>query len=173
MKEKKAAEITIRKAEEKDYPFILRVNEENVKVLSPMAEDKLRRFAESADMLMVAVVGGEPAAFLIGLREGVGWYTSENYLWFSKEYPKFLYIDRIVIDEPFRRMGLGRALYEAVFSRAAECGVPTVTCEIDTIPYNEASLNFHREMGFSEVGEQFVRGGQVKVSLQAAEVKAE
>ena len=68
---------------------------------------------------------------------------------------------------------MGRALYEAVFARAAECGVPTVTCEIDTIPYNEASLNFHKEMGFSEVGEQFVRGGTVKVSLQAADVSKE
>lgn len=162
--------IRIRRAGKEDYPFILRVNEENVEVLSPMDGEKLERFEESADMLCVAEYRDLPAAFLIGLREGVEWYGSENYLWFSKEYPKFLYIDRIVIDEPFRRMGIGRKLYEAVFSRAAECGVPVVTCEVDTIPYNEASLNFHREMGFREVGEQFVRGGSVKVSLQAAEV---
>lgn len=168
MKEK--SRITIRRAEKKDWPFILRVNEENVEVLSPMDGEKLDRFAESADMLVVAEYEGRPAAFLIGLREGIDWYGSENYIWFSREYPSFLYIDRIVIDEPFRRLGVGRELYRAVFARAEECSVPKVTCEIDTIPYNEASLNFHSAMGFREVGEQFVRGGSVKVSLQAADV---
>ena len=39
-------QINIRKAEEKDYPFILRVNEENVEVLSPMGEDRIREFSK-------------------------------------------------------------------------------------------------------------------------------
>ena len=72
--------IVIRKAEEKDYPFILRVNEENVEVLSPMNEDRLRKFADFSDLLVVAELDGKPAAFLIALREGVAAYDSENYL---------------------------------------------------------------------------------------------
>ena len=43
--------------------------------------------------------------------------------------------------------------------------------EVDTVPYNGPSLLFHEAMGFKEVGAQYVRGGSVKVSLQAAEVK--
>ncbi len=181
----------IRKAEKADYPFILRVNEENVEVLAPMDEARLDKFMADAEMLMVAEAVGErtdaagetaasasetaagaagtPAAFLIALREGVDWYDSENYRWFCGQYPSFLYVDRIVIDAPFRKQGLGRALYEAVFAQARATGVSVVTAEIDTIPYNEASLAFHEEMGFCEVGEQFVRGGTVKVSLQAAD----
>lgn len=162
--------IIIRSATENDYPFILRVNEENVEVLSPMDETKLRKFAGFAHRLLVVEVDGEPAAFLIALREGVDSYDSENYRWFCSKYEKFLYIDRIVIDEPYRGIGIGRTLYQSLFDLARESGVPSVTAEIDTIPYNEASLNFHKEMGFREVGEQFVRNNTIKVSLQEAKV---
>lgn len=164
--------VLIRKAEERDYPFILRVNEENVEVLSPMDEAKLRRFGEFAELLLVVEVDSRPAAFLIGLREGLGCYDSENYLWFQKKYPQFLYVDRIVIDEPYRRAGIGKRLYQEVFHYACLTGVPMVTAEIDTIPYNEASLKFHERMGFREVGVQFVRNNSVKVSLQAVPVDA-
>lgn len=162
--------VCIRPAVEGDYPFILRVNEENVEVLSPMDAERLGRLDDAAELCLVAEVDGVPAAFLIALREGVGFYDSENYRWFSRNYEKFLYIDRVVIDAPFRGMGVGRALYNAVFQRARDTGVPFVTAEIDTIPYNEVSLNFHRVMGFREVGEQIIRGGAVKVSLQEAPV---
>ena len=160
--------ISIRSAGEEDYPFILRVNEENVEVLSPMDGDRLNRLAGAAELCLVAEVDGIPAAFLIALREGVDFYDSENYRWFSRNYEKFLYIDRVVIDEPFRGMGVGRAMYRAVFRQAKDTGVPFVTAEIDTIPYNQVSLDFHKVMGFREVGEQIIRGGAVKVSLQEA-----
>ena len=75
-----------------------------------------------------------------------------------------------MIDAPFRRRGLGKALYREVFRYAKQRGIPVVTAEIDTVPYNEASLIFHERLGFAEVGTQFIRGGAVKVSLQAAEV---
>ena len=162
--------ISIRSAGEEDYPFILRVNEENVEVLSPMDGDRLNRLAGAAELCLVAEVDGAPAAFLIALREGVDFYDSENYRWFSRNYEKFLYIDRVVIDEPFRGMGVGRAMYRAVFRQAKDTGVPFVTAEIDTIPYNQVSLDFHKVMGFREVGEQIIRGGAVKVSLQEARV---
>ena len=156
--------VLIRKAEEKDYPFILRVNEENVEVLSPMDEAKLKGFAEFAELLLVAEVDNAPAAFLIGIREGIGCYDSENYLWFQKKYPQFLYVDRIVIDEPYRSAGIGKMLYQEVLHYACLTGVPMVTAEIDTIPYNETSLKFHERMGFQEVGVQFVRNNSIKVS---------
>ena len=47
----------------------------------------------------------------------------------------------------------------------------TLTCEVDTIPYNETSLKFHEAMGFREVGEQIIRGGAIKVSLKACELE--
>ena len=163
--------IVVRDAVAADYTFILKVNEENVEVLSPMPLEKLEYFKQCAEMLKVATVDGLPAAFLIVLREGIDSYGSENYKYFSKNYNKFLYIDRIVIDEPFRRMGLGKKLYEQIFDHARKTGVSYVTAEIDTIPYNETSLGFHKAMGFREVGTQIIRGGEVQVSLQEAKVE--
>ncbi len=161
--------IVIRAAEPKDYDFILNVNEVNVEVLSPMPLERMLWLKEMSEMFVVAEMDGELAAFLIALREGKP-YDSENYVWFSRKYPSFLYIDRIVIDEPFRAAGLGRALYQAVKDHARATGVKVVTCEVDTIPYNETSLKFHEAMGFKEVGEQIIRGGAIKVSLKACEL---
>lgn len=165
-----AKDIVIRNARPEDYDFILKVNEVNVEVLSPMPIERMLWLKEMSDMFVVAEVNGELAAFLIAIREGQP-YDSENYVWFSEKYPQFLYIDRIVIDEPFRAAGLGRALYQAVKDRAIETGVKVVTCEVDTIPYNETSLKFHEAMGFREVGEQIIRGGAIKVSLKACELE--
>ena len=160
--------ITIRPIEERDFPFILRINEENVSVLAPMDEAGLRRFGDMAECFFLAERNGEAAGFLIALREGCEGYESENYRWFSRHYPQFLYIDRIVIDTPFRGMGIGRAFYNEVFARARSLGVPFVTAEVDTVPYNAESLAFHAAMGFHEVGTQSVRGGSVTVSLLEA-----
>lgn len=163
-------EIRIRPARESDSDFILRVNEENVQMLAPMDAETLAAFSASAELFLIAEAEGRPAAFLIALREGAREYGSENYRWFCRHFPKFLYVDRIVIDEGCRRLGIGRKLYDAVFAHAAATGVGTVTAEIDTIPYNAVSLAFHKALGFREIGTQYVRDGAVRVSLQAAEL---
>ncbi|MBR5793933.1 MAG: hypothetical protein IKY28_04615 [Anaerotignum sp.] len=50
-------QVKIRKAEEKDYPFILRVNEENVEVLSPMNEAGIQNFFHWSELFLIAEVG--------------------------------------------------------------------------------------------------------------------
>ena len=165
-------EVTIRNVEEKDKDFVLELNRINVEVLSPMDEEKFDYFVRVSDMFQVAEVDGEPVAFLIALREGVLDYTSENYIWFSKQYEKFLYVDRIVIDEKARGLGIGRLIYEGVFKQAAQNGVDKVTAEIDIIPYNGPSRKFHEAMGFKEVGQQVIRGGEIKVSLEVRQIES-
>lgn len=165
-KEKNSKKIVIRKVKPEDYDFVLELNKVNVEVLSPMDMERIEYFVKKSEVFFVAEVDGEKAAFLIGIREGVNSYESENYVWFSKNYKKFLYIDRVVIDEKYRKHGLGSKLYEEVFEKAKVDGIPYVTAEIDTIPYNKISLNFHEKLGFKEVGTQFVRNNKIKVSLQ-------
>ena len=162
--------ILIRDVAPEDRDYIIELNETNVEVLSPMDEEKYQFFIENSDMYKVAEVDGDTAAFLITLREGRPYRTSENYTWFMNNYDRFAYVDRIVIDEKYRHMGIGRMLYEMTFDKAREDGVPIVTAEIDIIPYNEPSLKFHESMGFEEVGQQVIRGGEIKVSLQVRKI---
>lgn len=65
-------QVRIRNAEEKDYPFILRVNEENVEVLSPMDDDRIRSFSEWSELFLIAEINENPVAFLLALRGALG-----------------------------------------------------------------------------------------------------
>ena len=162
--------ITIRPVCEKDYDFVLKTNLENVAVLSPMDKERMLKLEAMSELFLLAEVDGQPAAFMLAFREGASGYDSENYRWFSSRYDKFLYIDRIAIIEPYRRQGIGKKIYEAIFDHARQINAPVVLLEIDTIPYNEASLNFHKSLGFHEVGTQYVKFNDVTVSLQEAPV---
>ena len=162
-------DIIIRDITKEDYPFVLKLNEENVEVLSPMDDEQINYFSKHAALFKIVEVDGKRAAFLIAMREGTD-YWSENYIWFSNRYERFLYVDRIVIDVPYRKLGIGRKLYGLVAEQGMAQGVSVITAEVDTEPiYNNTSLEFHRVMGFKEVGEQYVRNGTIKVSLQAKE----
>ncbi len=147
----------IRDLKKEDYDFVLRVNEENVEVLSPMDRQRLEFYAGIADMFKIVEVNGKQAAFLIAIRDGAD-YPNDNFGFYSAKYPHFLYVDRIVIDEPYRKLGLGRMLYEAVKEHAKAEGVNVVTAEVDTEPvYNIGSIKFHENMGFREVGVQWTK----------------
>ena len=60
-------------------------------------------------------------------------------------------MDRIAIDEQHRREGLGQTIYEDIFSQANNESLP-VALEVNTQPVNQPSLNFHKKMGFDQVG---------------------
>ena len=92
----------------------------------------------------------EIIGFIICMREGAR-YGSENYKFFTKRLKKFLYVDRVAIDEQHRRAGLGQAIYEDIFSQANNESLP-VALEVNTQPVNQPSLNFHEKMGFDQVG---------------------
>ena len=49
-------QVRIRNAEETDYPFILRLNEENVEVLSPMDDARIRNFSEWSELFLIAEI---------------------------------------------------------------------------------------------------------------------
>lgn len=168
--EKVKEDIVIRDIENKDESFILRENEINVKVLSPLDEEGIKKFKKWAHLFKIIEVNGRKAGFLIALDERANEYKSENYIWFSDRFPIFLYVDRIVISEKFRNMGLGMKLYDFIMKYAREKDIPVVAAEVDIIPYNEGSLRFHSRLGFKEIDTQYVRNGEVKVSLQIAEL---
>ena len=164
--------ITIRHAEKEDFPWILDLNQENEIWLTPLDEDLLSALADSAHMFLLAEADGQPAAFMIALRENKQVCQLKVYQWFNERYPSFLYIDRLVTHETFRGQGIGRLLYEKAEQKAAEDQLPVLAAAIETIPYNERSLGFHKAMGFEEAGRILVRNETVEVSLQTKTIPA-
>lgn len=105
----------------------------------------------------------------MAFREGAD-YDSPNYCWFMREYPRFLYIDRIVVASTARGAGLGGQLYDDIIAFALRSGYERLTCEFDLDPPNPGSAAFHAKYGFVEVGRQRVAGGKKQVSLQVRQL---
>lgn len=156
----------LRDVQSADLASILELNTESQALLSPLTLERLDALHRSAAYHKVIEIGDAIAAFLLAFREGAP-YDSPNYLWFAERYPRFLYIDRIVVAPAHRGARLGVALYDDIVAFAAASGVPWLTCEFDVEPPNPASLKFHARMGFAEVGTQWIGGGKKRVSLQA------
>jgi hypothetical protein len=79
-------------------------------------------------------------------------YDSPNFLWFQSRFARFVYIDRIVVDEGARGLGLARQLYAQLFDLARAAGHDLVACEVNSQPPNPGSDAFHAAMGFVEAG---------------------
>lgn len=155
----------IRNAREADFGRILELNEGSVRFLSPLDDEGLRRLHGQAACSTVVELDGRVVAFLLAFREGAP-YGSPNYRWFSERYERFLYIDRVVVDEGCRGKGIGAALYDDIIARAASQGIGVLACEFDLSPPNPASACFHERYGFREVGTQTLPGSGKQVSLR-------
>ena len=159
----------IRDAAPGDFPAILALNAESVHFLSPLDDARLSHLHAQAAYHRVVVHDSRVAAFLLAFREGAD-YDSPNYRWFAQHYPRFLYIDRIVVDGVARGLGFGAQLYDDILAFAAATGAARLTAEFDVEPPNPVSAAFHRRYGFREVGTQWIGGGKKQVSLQTREL---
>ena len=110
----------------------------------------LKQLIEFSAYNLLVLKEDEIVGFIICMREGSA-YGSENYKFFSKRLKKFLYVDRVAIDEQHRRSGLGQAIYEDIFFQARHDSLP-IALEVNTQPINQPSLNFHEKMGFDQIG---------------------
>ncbi len=163
--------ISIENSREEHYDKILNLNEQLVHFLSPMDLNKYQKMIQETAMNKVALEDDEVTGFMMVFSEGKS-YDSVNYKWFEQRYEKFLYVDRIVISPKHHKKGIGKKLYEELFSYAKKIGYNIITCEIDIEPPNPGSLKFHNRMGFQEVGTQEIdsKGSKKVVSLQIAEL---
>jgi predicted GNAT superfamily acetyltransferase len=158
--------MSLRATQPADFRQILVLNEESERSLSPLDAGRLARLHSLAAYHRVFETGDRVSAFLLAIREGAA-YDSPNYGWFAARYPKFLYIDRVVVDSSMRCRGIGRACYEDLFSFARSSGVGLITCEFDIEPPNPASRRFHEHFRFVEVGTQTYGPAEKRVSLRA------
>lgn len=162
-------DVLIRAVRESDYPAIVALNDAEVQHTSPMDLPRLRDLDSVSAYHKVVECDGRVVAFLLAMREN-SLYKNENLAWFSLRYPKFLYIDRIVVDAKYGGLKIGTMLYRDIFQDARSNGVPVITCEYNVVPPNEPSRAFHQKFGFREVGSQWLGNDTKKVSMQAADI---
>jgi len=160
--------IAIRDVRENELDSVLALNNAAGTTILPLDAARMREFFQEAAYFRVAEADGHLAGFLIALREDAR-YSSPNFLWFHERYPQFLYIDRIVVAQRYRGIGLGRVFYADVISYA-EVRVPLLACEVFLEPRDDVSVLFHGTYGFQEVGQQLMPSVARRVSLLAKEL---
>jgi len=140
----------LRPIEPRDVALVIDLNEANVEMLAPLDAARLQQLQAWARRAEVIEVDGAFAGFVITMGPDTD-YDSPNYRWFAALYGSaFHYLDRIVLSDQFRRVGLGSAVYDVV--EADALGVGRLTLEVNAEPANPASLAFHAGRGYREVG---------------------
>ena len=145
---------------------LLLVNNRSADETSPLTSE---RWVQLLDMASVALYVPPDAALLLAFDQS-SIYDGFNFSWFKSRLDRFIYIDRVVVSERYRRTGIGKSLYAEVFKRAAALGHQRIVCEVNLFPPNVPSDQFHEALGFKEVGRAAVRGGSKVVRYLAAHV---
>jgi len=148
-----------------DEAAILALNNAHAVELSFLAPHELRSLLGAAFRARIA---GSVAAFLLAFDQGAP-YGSPNFRWFQARYPRFVYVDRVVVAPAARGRGLARALYDDLIMDAREAGHRILCCEVNCAPPNPVSDVFHAALGFSEVGREHLasRGKTVRYLTRA------
>ena len=127
---------------------LLALNNAHAQELSWLEPERLEYLVSKA---FLARRIGDLDAFMLAFDQDAG-YDSPNFLWFRARYPRFVYVDRIVVAASARGRGCARRLYHDLFEHALRAGHDRVFCEVNSSPPNPVSDAFHAALGFVEVG---------------------
>jgi uncharacterized protein len=134
---------------------LLALNNAHARELSWLEPERLEYLLSEA---FLARRIGELGAFLLAFDQDAH-YDSPNFIWFRARYPRFVYVDRIVVASSARGRGCARRLYDDLFEHAVRAGHDRIVCEVNQNPPNPASDAFHAALGFVEVGTASVYDG--------------
>jgi predicted GNAT superfamily acetyltransferase len=149
-----------------DEPAMLALNNRHAEELSWLEPQSLSSLIGKS---FYACRIGALEAFILSFDQDAA-YDSPNFLWFRQRYPRFVYIDRVVVDAAARGKGHARRLYEDLFAHAMRAGHTPVACAVNAEPPNPASDAFHARLGFHEVGSADIHGGSKTVRYFAREL---
>ncbi len=146
----------IRTLGEDDLHRVLALNRASVEATSPLDLPGLRTLLAAS--CYARAIGAPADAFLIAM-DGQSAYESINFRWFKARRERFIYVDRIIVADEARGLGLGRALYADLFAFGQERGYERICCEVNFDPPNPLSDAFHKALGFTEVGRAAIHNG--------------
>ena len=155
-----------------DEAGVLAMNRLAEQVTSPLDAERFTALFALSDLKQVAELDGEVVGFVLAIADDKP-FENHNYRWFTRWFTErvehFLYIDRVIVSPACRGQGLGRNFYAAVFDAARQSGIAHVCAEMDLQPPNRGSLQFHRKLGFIEIGTRTAASGK-RLSMQVCEV---
>src|SRR5205823_3870153 len=97
---------------------LLALNNAHARELSWLEPARLEHLVSEA---FLARRIGDLDAFLLAFDQDAR-YDSPNFLWFHTRYPRFVYVDRIVVAFSARGRGCARRLYDDLFEHAVRAG---------------------------------------------------
>lgn len=142
-----------------DLARFLALNNAHATELSWLEPERLAQLIDRAFLVRTL---GDTDALLLAFDQAAD-YDSPNFLWFRDCYPRFVYVDRIVVAPAARGRGYARRLYDELFETARRAGHERIVCEVNTQPPNPASDAFHAALGFVEIGAAAIHGGAKRV----------
>ena len=159
----------IEPALQSDLDFILSLNQKSIPAVSSTDIEQLTYFLKISTYFRSIKIRDQIVGFLIGLMPGEN-YSSENYIWVNKSQHSFIYVDRIVIKEEFRNMGIGSSFYDHLTKKFSK-KIKRIICEVNIRPVNTQSMNFHLKYGFSEIGRKNTENGEKRVAYMSFKIQ--
>ncbi len=153
---------------DQDLKHLLELNQQALPHVNDVSLEEMAWFTRNCAYFRALSDDSGPLGFL-GAMDPACDYSSLNFRWFKERYPSFIYIDRIVVSDRARRMGVATRLYSDLADFALGMA-PLLACEVNLRPANPVSLRFHESLGFREVGQQDTEGGKKTVCLMVKEL---
>jgi len=135
------------KLSDKILQFIFELNQNNIPALGSLNNLKHVQDIYNSSLFAAVVFVKEKFigfAFVMDFKSD---YKSLNYKFFKNNFKNFLYIDRVAFGDEFQRKGYGTELYNEIYKIANNLVCP-LCCEVNTVPLNKQSLDFHHKFGF-------------------------
>ncbi|MDB9990295.1 GNAT family N-acetyltransferase [Flavobacteriales bacterium] len=150
------------KLSDKKLQFILELNQKNIPALGPLNNLQHVLDIYNHSLFSAHVTVQDKYAGFVFVMDHKSEYQSLNYKYFKNNFKNFLYIDRVAFEENFQRKGYGTELYNKIYKIANNLGSP-LCCEVNTIPLNKQSLDFHDKFGFETL--QKIAFGKKQVAM--------
>ncbi len=132
------------------FDKILKMNAAFVHWLSPLDEAGLEALMTSC--IYARQIGGGKAV-LLAIASETEMVDHTNLTWLKSRHENFIYIDRVIVSAPAQGQGYAGVLYSdlAAFGRAN--GYDSLTCEVNLLPANPGSHDFHLRQRFHALGD--------------------
>ena len=130
---------------------ILELNEANLPALGSLGTiEKVLELYTLSSCFYLVLLQNELIAFLVLMDEKSG-YQSPNYRFFKSSHKQFNYIDRVAVSSQYQRNGIGTYLYNQIIDLTKS---QKLCCEVNTVPMNKSSFDFHHKLGFKVIEER-------------------